>query len=284
MWYVFLEVITVGRLGITQAEVSKAADRLLSEGVRPTVDNVRAELGDTGSRTTINKYLKVWRGGREQRDAIDRDLGDHLLHVLKEQSQTLVAALEATANAKYQAKTAQHETTIDELGKQIATSAAEITQLRTQLEAASTEAEQQHATARRLQAQLGDVLDELQTLRETYAKETARRETLEAALADRDRQIMALQKDMRTLQSRNDILGEAHARKSAELQALEQRDREQRALIKEKSTELKVLARSLKAAQRQQQRDIGRLANSVSRFVGSSALLKPTTKRSTARR
>ncbi|MGH1461187.1 MAG: DNA-binding protein [Neptuniibacter sp.] len=43
----------------TQEQAKKAADKLLMEGVRPTQQNVRAELG-SGSITTINKALNDW--------------------------------------------------------------------------------------------------------------------------------------------------------------------------------------------------------------------------------
>lgn len=48
----------MARVGITQAQVEEARNVLLARGVRPTIDAVRAELGNTGSNTTISRYLK----------------------------------------------------------------------------------------------------------------------------------------------------------------------------------------------------------------------------------
>nr|WP_294973320.1 DNA-binding protein [uncultured Pseudomonas sp.] len=44
--------------GINRALVKQARDALLARGLRPTIDNVRIELGNTGSNSTIQRYLK----------------------------------------------------------------------------------------------------------------------------------------------------------------------------------------------------------------------------------
>lgn len=46
------------RSGIYKAEVQRARQNLLAQGRYPSIDAVRAELGDTGSKTTIHRYLK----------------------------------------------------------------------------------------------------------------------------------------------------------------------------------------------------------------------------------
>jgi hypothetical protein len=48
----------MARTGLYKSEVKKARDTLLAIGRRPSVDAVRIELGNTGSKTTIHKYLK----------------------------------------------------------------------------------------------------------------------------------------------------------------------------------------------------------------------------------
>lgn len=47
--------------GITQDQVSHAADQLLNAGERPTIERIRALLG-TGSPNTVNRYLDDWWG------------------------------------------------------------------------------------------------------------------------------------------------------------------------------------------------------------------------------
>lgn len=50
------------RRGITQEQVTAAADALVVAGDKPTVDKVRARLG-TGSPNTVTRMLDVWRQG-----------------------------------------------------------------------------------------------------------------------------------------------------------------------------------------------------------------------------
>ena len=48
----------MARGGIYKSEVLRARDKLLALGRYPSVDAVRQELGNTGSKTTIQRYLK----------------------------------------------------------------------------------------------------------------------------------------------------------------------------------------------------------------------------------
>jgi DNA repair exonuclease SbcCD ATPase subunit len=52
--------------GITQEQVSAAADALVAAGERPTVERVRIHLG-TGSPNTVTRMLDIWRNGLAQR-------------------------------------------------------------------------------------------------------------------------------------------------------------------------------------------------------------------------
>ncbi|MDD2029216.1 DNA-binding protein [Pseudomonas putida] len=48
----------MARSGINKALVQSARDALLARGEAPSIDAVRVELGDTGSKTTISRYLR----------------------------------------------------------------------------------------------------------------------------------------------------------------------------------------------------------------------------------
>ncbi|MNH05362.1 hypothetical protein D3C79_646830 [compost metagenome] len=48
----------MARGGINKAVVQKARQALLARGLNPSIDAVRIELGNTGSKTTIHRYLK----------------------------------------------------------------------------------------------------------------------------------------------------------------------------------------------------------------------------------
>lgn len=61
-WYVLQYVIyleqIMARAGVYRTDVEKARRALLAKGKNPSIDLVRAELGNTGSRSTIHRYLK----------------------------------------------------------------------------------------------------------------------------------------------------------------------------------------------------------------------------------
>lgn len=48
----------MARAGVYFSDVKRARESLIAKGRRPSIDAVRAELGDTGSKTTIHKYLR----------------------------------------------------------------------------------------------------------------------------------------------------------------------------------------------------------------------------------
>ena len=48
----------MARTGVYFSDVKKARDQLLAQGRHPSIDAVRAALGDTGSKTTIHKYMR----------------------------------------------------------------------------------------------------------------------------------------------------------------------------------------------------------------------------------
>jgi chromosome segregation ATPase len=48
----------MARIGLDKAAVRRARDGLLAQSLYPSVDAVRVALGNTGSKTTIHKYLK----------------------------------------------------------------------------------------------------------------------------------------------------------------------------------------------------------------------------------
>lgn len=52
--------------GITEEDVTEAADALLSAGQRPTIERVRLKLG-RGSPNTVNRHLDTWWTGLAKR-------------------------------------------------------------------------------------------------------------------------------------------------------------------------------------------------------------------------
>ena len=48
----------MARGGVNKALVSKARETLISRGENPPIDAIRVELGNTGSKSTIHRYLR----------------------------------------------------------------------------------------------------------------------------------------------------------------------------------------------------------------------------------
>ncbi|SDG38980.1 replication region DNA-binding N-term [Pseudomonas benzenivorans] len=86
----------MARGGINKAIVQKARNALLTRGVHPSIDAVRIELGNTGSKTTIHRYLKELESVEQaiSSDALSAPLTgliEQLLGQLKAEAQQSVA-------------------------------------------------------------------------------------------------------------------------------------------------------------------------------------------------
>ncbi|BCG05270.1 hypothetical protein PPGU19_098380 (plasmid) [Paraburkholderia sp. PGU19] len=95
----------MARTGLTRMDVKRARDALLVQGRHTSIDAIRIALGNTGSKTTIHRYLKeleededasLTRAGSLS-DAI-QDLVARLAARLHEEAQALVDQ-QATATA-----------------------------------------------------------------------------------------------------------------------------------------------------------------------------------------
>lgn len=71
----------MARAGINKALVQRARDALLARGLAPSIEAVRAELGHTGSKTTISRYLRELAEGEPQPPRIK--LSDELQALLE---------------------------------------------------------------------------------------------------------------------------------------------------------------------------------------------------------
>jgi hypothetical protein len=102
--------------GVTQSDVSHAADSLLRAGTRPTIDKVRAKIG-RGSPNTINPLLDAWWKTLSAR----LDAGPAALHRLPETVAHVAEALwmQALEEAKRRAALEQRDSArVTELDKQ----------------------------------------------------------------------------------------------------------------------------------------------------------------------
>lgn len=73
----------MARIGVTYADVKRAAELIVSQQGNPTVDTVREALGDTGSKSTIAPLLKRWRQQVEPVSQVESALPVHLLQSVR---------------------------------------------------------------------------------------------------------------------------------------------------------------------------------------------------------
>lgn len=101
----------MARSGISKFHVKQARDSLIAKGQHPSLDAVRMALGNTGSRTTIHRYLRELEADDGTR------LGDHSLlsETLKDLVERLAAQLQAEAQDVVEQQQQRHSQQIAEL-------------------------------------------------------------------------------------------------------------------------------------------------------------------------
>lgn len=198
----------MARGGVNKAVVQKARQALLARGEHPSIDAVRIEMGNTGSKTTIHRYLKELDSdypeqGRSQASIDDEllQLVSHLSQRIQEQGQARIdqalAELEARERLMREAM-AQVERQLQELTTRHARQAAEL--------------EQQSSA-------LLTTRDALQGQQTENARLNQACQDLETRLTDRDAQIRSLEE--KHLHARDAL---EHYRSAVK----EQREQEQR--------------------------------------------------------
>ena len=120
----------MARGGINRALVQRARQALLARGEHPSIDAVRVELGNTGSKTTIHRYLKELdevdprlAGGHQQ---LSEELGDlvaRLAERLREEAESELRAVQeafAAERARLEQRAERDRVRIDELEQRVA--------------------------------------------------------------------------------------------------------------------------------------------------------------------
>lgn len=172
----------MARGGINKALVQKARQSLLARGVNPSIDAVRIELGNTGSKTTILRYLKEIEA-YDPRPMSSRDrLGDELCAAVD----SLLDRLMEEASVSV----AQARTELAESRAQFENQAAE---LRAELTAAQRQTATQQAAMDSQSAELATTHSSLQAELTRNAGLSQHCSDLEARLADKDAQIRSLE-------------------------------------------------------------------------------------------
>lgn len=193
---------------ISQSDVFAAADMLLVEGHRPTIDRVRMKLG-RGSPNTINDHLDAWwaKLGARLRDLPGQEFPALPERVAQSLQQLWNAALEG-AHESLQGTLLKREQALQQREQELEVRTRQL-------------AEREHAMA----ASAAALEQSLTLAREQLAAANRRAETLEAALQERDTeghrlrtQIEALAATGADLRSRFDGAAAAYQAERAKLQ------------------------------------------------------------------
>ncbi|WP_265533360.1 DNA-binding protein [Pseudomonas saponiphila] len=198
----------MARGGINKAVVKKARQAILARGEHPSIDAVRIEMGNTGSKTTIHRYLKELDDGSTRREAgpvaLDEELGElvgRLAQRLQEQAQEPLEQALAHSEQQKQAFEQQLE------------------------QARRTEAQLQQQLQIQASALAGESAA-LQDTRSMLQSEQTRNAELNQALKDYDLRLEDKEQQIRSLEDKH-----LHARDALEhyrAASKEQREQEQR--------------------------------------------------------
>lgn len=106
----------MARGGLYKSDVQKARDALRAQGKHPSVDAVRVALGNTGSKTTIHRYLKELEeeegqglGSKVAVSEALQDLVGRLAARLHEEAETVVAEAQQRFAAQLQERSEAQE-------------------------------------------------------------------------------------------------------------------------------------------------------------------------------
>ncbi|MFS0827208.1 DNA-binding protein [Pseudomonas phoenicis] len=198
----------MARGGINKAVVKQARQALIARGENPSIDAIRVELGNTGSKTTIHRYLK-------ELEALDPAAGGgapalseqlaHFVQLLAAQVEDEARAELNSAQVAFEQQREQLQAQLD-LAQQTLVTAQQHQQV--QAEALAVESERLLETAASLQAE---------QLRNASLNQTV--SELQVRIADKDDHLRSLEEKHR------------HARDALEhyrTAAREQREQDQR--------------------------------------------------------
>lgn len=132
----------MARGGINKAIVQKAREALLARGENPSIDAVRIELGNTGSKTTIHRYLKEIEDfdprPRASRERLSDELTELVAGLLERMTEEGGEAL-AHAQARFDEQRIELEQKLDGLSAELASLQREFDSQKAALEAQTEE-------------------------------------------------------------------------------------------------------------------------------------------------
>jgi len=213
----------MARGGINKALVQDACAALLQRGRRPSIDAVRIELGNTGSKTTIARYLKELQlvpppaalTPQERLSVPLCTMVNNLVEQLADEAEVTVTRLReqfAEEQAALHITLSRRSNELEQAQIQLRAMTADLEQARTQLDTMQTQwASEQQLTAtlqakvQELLTQLGEKQTQLQALTETsaHARESllhfreAAKEQRDTLLRQHEQQVLQVEQQLR---------------------------------------------------------------------------------------
>lgn len=237
----------MARTGLLKSDVKKARDSLLAQQINPSVDAVRVALGNTGSKTTIHKYLK------ELDDDGNGAAGTHitLSEALQDLVSRLAMQLQAEADARIDEIRAHGSEKARQLSAKITELQATVITLNNQISRLETESFQDKASKTALQ--------------ETLQQETLARHTADQQVSDLKDRLAENESHRQSLEEKHQHAREAldHYRQSVK----EQRDQDQRR-HEQQVQQLQAEMRQLQQGIVVKQDEMTRLNQEAARLVG----------------
>ncbi|QHG23881.1 DNA-binding protein [Pseudomonas sp. DTU12.1] len=172
----------MARGGINKAVVQKARQSLLARGTYPSIDAVRVELGNTGSKTTIARYLKEIESYDPRPLSSRERMGEELSAMVE----SLLDRLMEEGNESIEQSRSAFDIERVELQAQIDSLQTELTAARRQLDTQQAAIEAQTADLKTTQSSLQAELTRNAGLNQRCTD-------LEALVSDRDKQIHSLE-------------------------------------------------------------------------------------------
>lgn len=127
----------MARSGIYKSEVVRARDNLIAQGRNPSIDAVRIELGNTGSKVTIHRYLKEIE---EEEGLKTKGRGVALSEALQSLTQKLAEQLQVEADQQVLLLKSNHAKELQASEDALKAAQAEIQTLKQRLSESQQEA------------------------------------------------------------------------------------------------------------------------------------------------
>ena len=198
----------MARAGLYKTEVQKARDSLIAQGKHPSVDAVRVALGNTGSKSTIHRYLKELEADASTSPATGAAISDALQALVAQ----LAARLQEEADVRIAEAQARCDAAVQKTADALAAQEREGRALSDCMQRAETALQEETRLHQEARGQLQERFMAIRTLEERGAG-------LQARLADQDTRIQSL--EQKHQQAREAL---EHFRQSSK----EQRDAESR--------------------------------------------------------